>query len=68
MKPYPTACTKTTKIRRVRLILDVLHPYVQSLDGKIRPLDFLPLRQKSEQAQRVLSAGQTDEQTVTVFN
>lgn len=57
MKPYATACTKVTKIRRISLILYVLHPYVQSLNGKIGSLDFLPRRQKFKQAQRVLSAG-----------
>ena len=68
MKPYATAYTKVTKIRRVRLILYVLHPYVQSINGKIGSLDFLPRRQKLKQTQRVLPAGQANEQTVAVFN
>jgi len=60
--------TEVLQIGSVRLVMDVLHPYMQGLDGEVGYMHLRAARHEFQQTERVLATRQTDEDFIVLIN
>ena len=67
VESYPQIVTERLQITGVRLVMDVLHPYVDRFDGETWVLDPGTFGQQFCQQERVLATRKSHEDTVIIF-
>ena len=62
------AIAERLQVGGVCFVMNILHPYMQGLDGKVRDMDLGTTGEKFQQAEGILATRQTDEDAVVLVD